>query len=185
MPILGFQNGTYKFDNELDKGVLNIGYGGAKAGLNLGFVYLGVEYLESLPRASSDKRINPQDKVIYPVLDGNLTSIGPTLGIELGRVLISGSYFIIETAKKKGLEYGFEKFDHTYHGTGVKVGVGYRLWKNAFFELNAHKRTYDKFSSKYSGNFGEESSLTSKLSATTFGFSFFYIAKAEDLVQFK
>lgn len=189
-PLVDIGMGEYEIGESpsmLDKGSFNPFSLGGRLGLKLGIFYLGFDYYESsLIGGSSDKSVSTSDRERYPsVHDGTLTSIGPSVGIQMNRA------FLWATLTADTLEQDLlkpEKYEHEYEGTGVRVSLDFDLFKNIHAGFFYHSRSFDKYTSTLSTDTVENAKLPNELNATTYGIKisyFFSISQIPGLKLFK
>ena len=175
-PLIDFGMGKYEIgesSNLLDEGSFNPLSLGGRLGLKLGPVFVGFDYYESgLIGGSSDMQVSASDRERYPrVNDATLTSVGPSLGVQVGRVYLWGAV-TAESLEQDLLKP--EKYEHEYEGTGVRISLDFDVFKNIHAGFFYHSRSFDKYTSTLSTDTVENAKLPNELNSTTYGIKLSY-----------
>ncbi|MCH2533922.1 MAG: hypothetical protein MK008_05725 [Bdellovibrionales bacterium] len=187
-PLIDFGMGKYEIGespNFLDEGSFNPLSLGGRLGLKLGPVFVGFDYYESgIVGGSSEMQVSSTNRERYPkVQNGTLTSIGPSLGVQVGRAYLWGAV-TAESLEQDLLKP--EKYEHEYEGTGVRISLDFDIFKSIHAGFFYHSRSFDKYTSTLSTDTVENAELPNELNSTTYGIKlsyFFSISQVPGLTQ--
>jgi hypothetical protein len=167
--------GDYAVEDDLDKGTLFIADAGGRGGVKLGPIYLGFEYRSASPTAWSDEvGVADATRIRYPLLEeGQLISIGPAFGIQLGGAHIWTS--ILANSMKRELTYNDVTYEHKYSGIGSRYEVSFNIYKNIHVGVYYQQFEFNEYSSTHPSDLTtDDEDLDPRLSATAYGLTFSY-----------
>lgn len=167
--------GSFSIEDGLDEGTMFNPDIGGRGGLKLGPVYLGFEYRSASPNAWSDKiGVSDATRIRYPLLEeGSLTSIGPTVGFQLGHAQIWAS--ILSNSMKRDLTYNSVSYEHQYEGLGSRFEVSFNVFKNLHIGIYFQQYEFNEYASTHPTDLTDDvEDLDPRLSATTYGLTISY-----------
>ncbi len=170
----------------VDTGTMGNVLWGGKAGLKLGPILVGGEYLEGDYSAETS---NPSgegiDRFKYAVPNHEkVRTYGLVAGLSLGRLAIwFSSYPYVEM--KRSTQVGDEKFNHTYTGSGSSVELNFRVWNLLYIGGYYQGHKLNEYTSDYVAAPIKDLPLDPNLKTSSWGISLGYLLPFSKIKEMK
>jgi len=184
-PGVSFGFGNYEIENSIDEGSFTAFDLGGRAGLKLGYIYLGFEYRAASPSSSSDRNVSDATRVRYPLMDdGNMLGVGVSLGYQWGIAQIWAS--VLSESLEQDLTLAGVDYTHEYNGIGYRFEISINAFRNVHLGLFAHQRNFDEYKSTHPTDTTDGfQDLDSAVRAMTYGFTISYFMPLFQFVEDK